>query len=28
MPECHPHDITITKESPEYWVDYAEDGKR
>jgi IMP dehydrogenase len=28
MAESHPHDITITKESPNYTVDYAEDGKR
>src|SRR5437867_3813462 len=28
MAESHPHDITITKESPNYTADYAEDGKR
>jgi IMP dehydrogenase len=28
MAESHPHDITITRESPNYTVDYAEDGKR
>jgi IMP dehydrogenase len=28
MAESHPHDITITKESPNYTVDYADDGKR
>jgi IMP dehydrogenase len=26
--ESHPHDITITRESPNYTVEYAEDGKR
>ena len=28
MAESHPHDITITRESPNYTVDYPEDGKR
>jgi IMP dehydrogenase len=28
MAESHPHDITITRESPNYTVDYAEEGKR
>lgn len=28
MAESHPHDITITRESPNYTVEYAEDGKR
>src|SRR3954451_14721407 len=27
MAESHPHDITITKESPNYTVEYAPDGK-
>jgi len=27
MAESHPHDITITKESPNYTVEYAADGK-
>jgi IMP dehydrogenase len=27
MAESHPHDITITKESPNYTVEYAEDGR-
>jgi IMP dehydrogenase len=27
MAESHPHDITITKESPNYSVEYAADGK-
>jgi IMP dehydrogenase len=25
--ESHPHDITITKESPNYTVEYAPDGR-
>ena len=28
MAESHPHDIWITRESPNYTVEYAEDGKR
>lgn len=28
MAESHPHDITITKESPNYSVEYADDGKK
>jgi IMP dehydrogenase len=27
MAESHPHDITITKESPNYTVEYAEEGR-
>ena len=27
MAESHPHDITITKESPNYTVEYADDGR-
>ena len=27
MAESHPHDITITKESPNYTVEYPSDGK-
>jgi len=27
MAESHPHDITITKESPNYTVEYAPDGR-
>jgi IMP dehydrogenase len=28
MAESHPHDITITKESPNYSVEYADEGKK
>lgn len=28
MAESHPHDITITKESPNYSLEYADDGKK
>jgi IMP dehydrogenase len=28
MAESHPHDITITRESPNYTVEYAEEAKR
>jgi IMP dehydrogenase len=28
MAESHPHDITITKESPNYTIEFAEEGKR
>jgi len=27
MAESHPHDITITKESPNYTIEYAKDGR-
>jgi hypothetical protein len=28
MAESHPHDITITKESPNYSLEYADEAKK